>query len=234
MKTSNKILIALLITIFTVPLLLAYSLKSKMKKGEYTIVKRDNKRRDEHRRSGSFTAFKVVKVVAPRPGFLTCHINPSNAAMSYEYYNDQKDSIIVSNRNDTLYVTYLGAKDVTTEDGRRQDGELSIRLNLPPFNNLVVDGAVVVIDSLPASMSNLSISLSNRGVIKDGSKNSAKESAKVPAGKKEDVALQVAQTYGDERGRGDKPKMETLKNVSIEMLDLNMKDLLISCLLRRL
>src|SRR5438128_12559941 len=102
MKTSNKILLGLLVVVFTVPFLLASYLKSKMKKGEYTVEKYENSGNKENIRSGSFTAFKVVKVVAPVPDLLTCHLKQS-VNMNYSYYNDNsKDSVMVFTNNDTL------------------------------------------------------------------------------------------------------------------------------------
>ena|SRR5215218_5255738 len=168
MRTSNKILIGLLVVVFSVPFLLATTLKGKMNKGEYTIVKNDN-RSGGNTRSGAFTAFKVVKVVAPAPGILTCHLKLSTD-MNYKYYQPSKeDSVTVFTANDTLFIKYLHVN--TNAEERRDYSRTSIRVNLPVLNSLVVDGAVVIIDSLPGSLGNLSVTLKNRGVIQDGSEN---------------------------------------------------------------
>ncbi len=168
MRTSNKILLGLLVVVFSVPFLLATTLKSKMNKGEYTIVKNDN-RSGGNTRSGAFTAFKVVKVIAPAPDVLTCHLKLS-PDMNYKYYQPSKaDSVIVFTANDTLFIQYTQIK--TNGEERSDYRHTSIRINLPVVNNLVVDGAVVVIDSLPTSLSNLSVTLKNRGMIKDGTES---------------------------------------------------------------
>lgn len=183
-----------MVIVFTVPFLLASSLKSKIKKGEYTVQKNENIRSGDMR-SGSFTAFKVVKVLAPGPDFFTCHLKLSDN-MNYRYYNDgSKDSVMVFNSNDTLYINYVDGQRKTDQNDKRNFNTIEVNVNLPVFNNLVVDGAVVIIDSLPASMGNLSVTLKNNGVIRDGSENRARENAKVsPAKSIEKEGLQASET----------------------------------------
>jgi hypothetical protein len=234
MKTSNKILLGLLVIVFTVPFLLASSLKSKMKKGEYTVQKNENTRSgDMH--SGSFTAFKVVKVLAPGPDFLSCHLKLSQD-MNYRYYNDGKDSVKVFTSNDTLYINYVEGQRKTDQNDRRNFNNIEINVNLPAFNNLVVDGAVVIIDSLPASPGNLSVTLKNNGVIKDGSENRAGESAKVsPVENIETEGLQASETHEAEvSGASDIRKPGKVQNARLELLDRDMRDLLIYGLLFRI
>lgn len=234
MKTSNKILLGLLIVVFTLPFLLASSLKSKIEKGEYTVEKNENETNGGSMHSGSFTAYKVVKVVAPRPELLTCHLKLSDK-MDYRYYNgDSKDSIMVFTSNDTLYIKYTIAKVTGEKNESREYNSFMINVNLPAFNNLVVDGAVVGIDSLPASSDNISVTLKNRGVIKDASKNREEESAKVsPAAdvKNDKVSKSLkAQASID----SDKRKRVAAKNIHAEILDLDIRDLLIFGFLYRI
>lgn len=235
MKTSNKILLGLIVIIFAVPLLLAYTLRNKIDKGEYTIEKNYRSEGQRSKRSGSFTAFKVVKVVAPGPGFLTCHLKPSNT-MNYQYYNDRKDSIIVSNSNDTLYISYLGEKG-SVNQGRREHGDLSIEVSLPPFNNLVVDGAAVIFDSLPASMSNLSVTIKNKAVIIDGSKTTEQGApgfSRVNNDKKPEASQIASADKMKVVDDSDKGGLGIFQSTTLQMPDFNMRDFLISCLLGRI
>lgn len=232
MKTSNKILLCLVVIIFTVPFLLAASLKSKMKKGEYTVVKNENTR-SGNTHSGSFTAFKVVKVVAPGPDFLICHLKLSDN-MNYKYnLNTKEDSIIIFTSNDTLLIKYVTKKVITDQIEIREYNGTAIYVNLPAFNNLVVDGAVVVIDSLPASSGNLSVILKNKGEIKDGSENREKQSLKEsPAvSMQKEKTLQASEIYEAKiASKNEKLSMETIQNPGLEILDWDIKHLLfIAC-----
>lgn len=177
MKTSNKILLGLAAVVFTVPLLLAAALQSKIKKGDYTVEKYDNTE-PESMASGSFTAFKVIKVIAPDPQLLTCHLKVTDK-MEYSYNKgDRKDSIRVFTGNDTLYIMYVARQKKANKNERSNQGDFEINVNLPAFNNMVVDGAEVILDSLGASSGTLSVTLKNKGVIKDGSENRAENGSK--------------------------------------------------------
>lgn len=224
-----------MVIVFTVPFLLASSLKSKMKKGEYTVQKNENIRSGDMR-SGSFTAFKVVKVLAPGPDFFTCHLKLSDD-MNYRYFNDgSKDSVKVFTSNDTLYINYGDGHRKTDQNERRNFNNIELNVNLPAFNNLVVDGAVVIIDSLPASLGNLSVTLKNNGVIKDGSENRAGESAKVsPVESIEKEGLRALETHEAEvSGATDIRKSDKVQNARLELLNPDMRDLLIYGLLFRI
>jgi len=173
MKTSNKILLCLLIVVFTVPLLLAFNIKDKMKKGIYTIEKFDNYRNGKVT-VGTFAAFKVVKIVSPNPEYLTCVLRQSSE-MKFNYYKDfGNDSVVVSNNNDTLVIQYIALDKTPARDDERNWNAIHVSVAIPAFNSLVVDGAVVVIDSFPVA-GNMSVVLKNRGELKEGSKNGQQE-----------------------------------------------------------
>lgn len=196
MRTSNKILLGLIVIVFSVPFLLALSLKSKMNNGEYTIVKDEDLRGGISMHTGTFTAFKVVKVVAPGIEFLTCHLKFSEH-MNYKYnLRHIGDSIMVFTSNDTLFIQYIAAKVPTNENNIIEYNGTSIHVSLPVFNNLIVDGAAVIIDSFPASLDNISVKLKNHGEIKDRTEQTQQEHvhALPSATKKEDKALQASAT----------------------------------------
>jgi hypothetical protein len=189
MKTSNKILIALLVVVFAAPLLIAATLKGKIKDNIYTVEK-SKYYHEENLVSGSFTAYKVVKVIAPRPELLRCILTSSDK-MNFTYNKETaKESVMVFTKNDTLFVQY---DNKTTKAEKSSNGnwnnELTVRVNLPTLNSLVVDGAVVIVDSFQAASGNMSVVIKNRGELKDGSKKKPDEDVSkiAPANKVKDI-----------------------------------------------
>jgi hypothetical protein len=225
MKTSDKILLGLLIVIFTVPFLLATSLKSKVKKGEYVVKRYENRGSQGGLRSGSFAAYKVVKVISADPEFLTCKLTLSNK-MDYSYYHTPKDdSVEVFSASDTLFIKYKA--ETTNEKIRRGYNEKLVNVHLPALTNLVVDGASVIVDSLPAS-NNLSVTLRNNGEIKDGTEKRPQEAKPTTAvsTKKDKVAITKV----------DQPKVTSDKRSEVVMREtkpetLDFKELMIFRLL---
>jgi len=239
MRTSNKILLGLLVVVFTVPLLLAASLKSKVAKGEYTVEKFENAR-NERLVSGSFQSFKVVKVVAPKTDLLTCRFRASDK-MDYNYYKqDKKDSVTVSTINDTLVITYIPyeiAKEENKDENRDWERSYVVNVNLPALNNLIVDGAVVIIDSFPASPNNISVILKNKGEVKEGgnSKNERVERSVGVNNLKNKKTLPAAQTEkADVPADADKADFAMFKSSQIEMPELDIKELLVYNLFNRI
>jgi hypothetical protein len=231
MKTSNKILSGLIIVIFVVPFLLAATLKSKMKKGIYTVEK--NYAPDKGgTRSGTFTAFKVVKVIAPRPELLTCNLKQSDK-MSFDYFNDgSNDSLAVFTSNDTLYVQYIAQQEKSGQHESRGYGKIVVNINLPFINHLIVDGAEVILDS-PSAASGLSVSLKNNGEIKQGN-DSEKDAPPVSSIKKERV-LQELKTDKEEVVSVDENKnMGVVQNIGLKLIDFDVEDFLVYHLLNKL
>lgn len=221
MKTSNKILLGLIAVVFTVPLLLAAALQSKIKKGDYTVEKYDNAQPQKFT-SGSFTAANVVKVIAPNPDLLTCHLKVTDT-MSYNYYKgDSNDSVKVFTGNDTLYVMYIAGQKKANKNENSNNGHLEINVNLPAFNNVIVDGAEVILDSLAASSGTLSVTLKNKGVIKDGSENSEKNVSKAsPAAViKKDQIVPVSKTAKGKATKDSDIADKKIVNESLAAIDI--------------
>lgn len=168
MKTSNKILLSLLIIVIVTPLLLATSLKSKMKKGEYTIEKLSNSVDSSKIQKGTFASYKVVKVIAPN-GVLTCRLKQSNE-LRYNYYQENKgDSILVYNNSDTLFIQYATKLSKEQLNNGEYD-HVSMDVYIPSVDSLVIDGARVVVEFQTPPQNNMSIMILNNGELKDGSK----------------------------------------------------------------
>ncbi len=222
MKTSNKILLGLLLVVFAVPFILATNIKSKIKKGEYMVKNYENENKD-YKRTGSFSAFTVVKVIAPAPDLLRCHLQVSGK-MDYTYMNySGKDSVHVYTSNDTLYIKYVA--DVSTNND--QNG-FRINVNLPAFNNLVIDGAAVVLDSLPETTGNLSVILKNNGELKDGSKKTQEVSLRTTPAKTPSENLVADKLAANEfNNEKEDPILNIGKNKLRQLAEIDIKELLI-------
>lgn len=149
MKTSNKILAGFIIVIFLVPVFILMSFNSKIKKGQFTVVKREIYE-GGNSRSGKIKPYQVIKIVGPGfPGAFSCNLIPAEAASySYQNYNDQ-DSIKIEQVNDTLLLTYVNTR--YQPDNNTNSVEfihISVDLHLPVITNVIVDGADLNIDSI--------------------------------------------------------------------------------------
>ena len=232
MKTSNKILIGLVITIFAVPLLLAATLKSKMNKGIYTVEKNYVPGNRGDVRKGTFTAFKVVKVIAPRPEMLVCNLHQSDK-MDFSYYNDgSSDSLAVYTQNDTLYIEYFSQPGNGETQGNMGFGKIVANVNLPVFNRLMVDGAVVVMESAIANSDSLSVSLKNNAVIKEGHSKAGEITPPAPAVKVEKVEKKEITQVHLEELESEEGNLGVLENASIQLIDFSVKDVLINHLIK--
>lgn len=230
MKTSNKILIGLVITVFAVPLLLAATLKSKMNKGIYTVEKNYSPGNRGDVKKGTFATFKVVKVIAPRPEMLVCNFHQSDK-MDFTYSNDgTSDSLAVYTQNDTLYIQYLAQPENEDQQERRGFGKIVANINLPMFNRLMVDGAIVVMETSLANSDSLSVSLKNNAVIKEGSAM-ADEQIPPPPPIQEEKVKEVSQLNSEGLEPEDR-KLGVMENASMQLIDFSVKDVLINHLIK--
>jgi hypothetical protein len=166
MKTSNKVLTGFFIIIFLIPVFILLSFNSKIRKGEFTVVKNENGSKG---RGGSIAAHKVIKITGPgKENVFSCTIIPADSA-SYTYpdYYGQ-DDIKVEQKGDTLWVKYTGAAGADSTGRVYQHS--SINLHLPVMENIIIDGADVLIDSINGEANpQLFFQLNNRASIEFGS-----------------------------------------------------------------
>lgn len=239
MKTSNKILLGLIIVVFAVPLLIAASLKNKVEKGEHTVEKFENAV-NEKLVKGSFQPFKVVKVVAPKTELLTCRLRTSDRA-DYSYYkNGGNDSVKVVTVNDTLVIQYIPSAAVEPgHDNRDWERAFELSVNLPAFNNLLVDGAVVIVDSLPAASNNISVNLKNGGELKGANSGHNGEDAGISRSadlKKGDAIITSKANKAEVIAAAKNAAHEMFDGAGFKRLDvrLDLKDMLVYNLLDRI
>jgi hypothetical protein len=137
MKTSNKILLALAVLLFTIPLSLMVSFSNKIKNKDFVL------KQSEWLRHRNFVNAPVIRVSSDSRNWLECTIHHSDSA----YYTGQfsgEDSIAVSSSQDTLSFRLLA-------NGDHAD-PVSLDIFLPFNGRLVADGAAVTIDkgAIPA------------------------------------------------------------------------------------
>jgi hypothetical protein len=188
MKTSNKLLLAFLLLVFIMPLLMAVTLKNKIKNKEYVDLRSEDINSHVGIYQGSFSPYKVLKLVSPVKGVFTCRLHPSKTAHYYysRYYPGArpKDSVRIYNSSDTLYMEYTPYPDSVIQDGSNNESPMyfNIELNadLPSLEKLEIQGATATIDSLPDYLPLMEIILSDHAQLKIGEGGSKEESVTPP------------------------------------------------------
>lgn len=237
MRMSNKIFLGLILIVFTVPLLLAATLKSKIKNGEYTVVKNKDEN-EEHARKGTFTSYKVIKIVSPHPELLMCTFQQSEE-MNFKYNNyESGDSLTVFNQGDTLYIQFLAKPaDSENEQGENSNyGKTVVSINLPVVERLIVDGATVILDPAFANADSLSVTLKNNASIKAGKEKKEEVKIQEPlSGVENGEPKQISKVYQAGSGtRVDVNCMRIVRKATSEMVEITIKDILVNHLLHRI
>jgi hypothetical protein len=147
MNTSNKILTGFLLLVFLVPVFVLLSFKSKIRKGQFTVVKNEQYI-SENFRSGNFNAYKVVKLVGPSGRKLKCNLQYSDS-LYYSYtMNDSRDSVRVYNLADTLFIQYINKTATKDNTDVYSHDELYVDVKLPSMEQLVINNAEVNISGV--------------------------------------------------------------------------------------
>lgn len=161
MKTSNKILTGFLVVIFIIPFLAASVLKKKIEKGEYKVVKTEN-RNALNVISGPLDTVRVLDIAASDPGLLHCKLIPADSMKySYERYS-ATDTLTIYQKNDTLFIRH---PSIMAKADKSKLYYLHVNVFLPRFDNLKVDGASVFIDTLPNPSGTFTVTLKNGGTV---------------------------------------------------------------------
>ena len=151
MNTSNKILTGFLIVIFLVPVFILLSFNSKIKSGQFTVIKNEQSI-GANFRSGNFKPYKVVKLVSPPGRALKCNLQYADS-LYYSYnINNSQDSIRVYNLADTLFIQYITRKAEKDNKDVHSDNELYVEIKLPSVEQLVVNNAEATISDMNTSI----------------------------------------------------------------------------------
>jgi hypothetical protein len=169
MNTSNKILTGFLIVIFLVPVFILLSFNSRIKNGQFTVVKNEQSN-GANFRNGNFKAYKVVKLVSPPGRALKCNLQYADS-LYYSYnMNDSQDSIRVYNLADTLFIQYISKKAQKDNTDVYNDNELYVEVKLPSVEQLVINNAEAIISGMNASdTKNMLVEVYGTGLLNVGS-----------------------------------------------------------------
>ncbi len=171
MKTSNKLLLALVLLIFSFPLILMMGFKSALKHNRY-IVKSDNGYQvSAPHNVKPFTAIKLngmplnnnsgLKTYIKRGDQFNYHIRNYNAA---DPEQGRTDSCRISWAGDTLVVDYH-LKEPNTKSGSSFFYGVEIDITIPRAVPVIARGAAITIDSSTAALGAMSFLLSNEASL---------------------------------------------------------------------
>ena len=147
MNTSNKILTGFLLLVFLVPVFVLLSFKSKVRSGQFTVVKNEQYK-SANFREGNFQPYKVIKLISPEGRALKCNLQYSDS-LYYSYnVNDSRDSVRVYNLADTLFIQYINKTATKDNTDVYSHEELYIDVKLPLIEQLVINNAEVNISGL--------------------------------------------------------------------------------------
>lgn len=220
MKTSSKILTGFFIIVFLVPLAMFMSFKSKIKKGQYTLVRNDSFE-SINSRKGDLGSFKVVKLVGI-DGNLKVNLAVSKTP-HYNYSVDGSDSIKVFHAADTLIIQSTGmvkqshtiviesTGEVKQNQGNYYRNDLYIDLALTSLENIVAEDAEVFINANDSSIVKLvAIDLKANAALNIGQQDDHDPSRRT-------MPLHI----GELKVITDDAKLFIGKNVTVSQLELN-------------
>ena len=171
MKTSNQLIIAFFVIVFSVPFLMLVGFRKSIQKEEFTFVPYNN----QFSHKGEIKPYKFIKIVGPSRAVtvFSCRIIPSDSA-SYSYNTYQQtrpeDRVILKQAGDTLLVKYADT-DMQGARNNQQEYYISkhIDLYLPFLNEIIVESATVQIDSInTANNPQISFDLRNHANLELG------------------------------------------------------------------
>jgi hypothetical protein len=119
MKTSTTILVIFFAVVFLTPFLVALALTSKMKGGNFKVVKQDAY---ESSKKFKVADFKVLKLQSNSKEFRCSIMEDDSSFVSYPEWSN--DSVSLSSSGDTLMVSYVrtnGSEDIFTIEIHGQD-----------------------------------------------------------------------------------------------------------------
>jgi hypothetical protein len=159
MKTSNKILLALLSFLVLLPLLMLMGFRYKIAHDDYTVEHYDWMLNS--RKQYALQPAKFIKVQAPDSVQLRCQLS----ANAKDYYTlggySVNDSLASYRIGDTLLFKFIKGKP---DDDNRAETELNFSLYMAAYQHVLADGAQLTLDSLGVQDS-IQISLINNSSL---------------------------------------------------------------------
>lgn len=230
MKTSNKLLVLLIILVFVIPFLVGLSFQKSIRNDDYRLRKFGNQ--IIHR--GKYKPYKTVMITAPMTDVLTCYLRPSDPDSLYYSYTtyhgrESPDSVNVYNSGDTLYIQYVGGKRVTNFENGRRTGEqidytkVNVYLYMPVFDDIVVETGTIRIDSLGRSAR---VSLTNLGefyLAREGTRTVKKVITETKTGESVSVDSTYSGNFNKITITGDNGRFFIGANAWVRRLQLNLR-----------
>lgn len=230
MKTSNKLLVLLIILVLVIPFLVGLSFQKSIRNGDYRLQKWGNQ--IIHR--GKYKPYKTVMITAPMTDVFTCYLRPSDPDSLYYSYttyhgNKSPDSVNVYNSGDTLYVQYVGGKRVANFENDRRTGEaidytkVNVYLYMPVFDDIVVETGTVRIDSLGRSAK---VSLTDLGELylaQEGRKTVKRVITETKTGESVSVDSTYSGNFSKITVTGDNGRFYIGANAWVGILQLNLR-----------
>jgi hypothetical protein len=141
MKTSIKILLGLLLTIFMIPTIYLMAVGYKVRKAGY-------KPYDEAAiwKRVDIGPGRFIKVSSPDKEVLECKLVFSDKPhyMVWPYGTGGDDSVTIHQQNDTLFISYA---DINSGSGENNRYRKSVEVFVSDWQQLQVEGANIIIDS---------------------------------------------------------------------------------------
>lgn len=172
MNTSNKILTGFLLLVFLVPVFVLLSFKSRIRNGQFTVVKNEQYK-SANFREGNFKAYRVIKLVSPEGRALKCNLQYSDSLYYSYQINDSRDSVRVYNLGDTLFIQYINKTVTKDNTDVYSPDELYVDVKLPSIEQLVVNNAEVNIPGVNtgAVAKNMTVEVHGTGLLRLGEIN---------------------------------------------------------------
>ncbi|MFD2524213.1 hypothetical protein ACFSQD_00200 [Flavihumibacter stibioxidans] len=160
MKTSNKIMIGLLLVLIAIPASIMVAFSYKIKNDDFVILMWDQEARSVQPVKNA----ACLKLQAPEGVELQCTIRYADSIYYKRWNSTQNDSLFVSNIGDTLLFRYLPVADEPSQEER---GSINVEIFLPFQGLLMIDGADVTLDSIGASQ-NITVNMENNALLQIG------------------------------------------------------------------
>ncbi|GAB2670228.1 hypothetical protein GCM10027036_24740 [Flavihumibacter cheonanensis] len=163
MKTSNKLLVILLINLVLIPTTIMLALSAKVNSGNYVLGMTEMEK--EARAAKPISNTGLLKLTAPIGTKLECTIHYSDSVY-YRKYGSANERLSVENSGDTL-VFSLPASAENSQDEERNEIYLDLFM---PFNGLLMlDGATAKLDSVAAD-AEIEVAMQNNSILTLGNR----------------------------------------------------------------
>ncbi|WP_290796107.1 hypothetical protein [Flavihumibacter sp. UBA7668] len=200
MKTSNKILLGMVVFLVLIPASILVALSIKVKNGDYTIKMSEWEQLARTAKPITNTGF--MKIATPATTKLECTIRYSDS-IYYRKHGSNHDSLQVEKSGDTLYFTVI-SRDPKSEGTDKHEMFLDIFM---PFKGLLMlDGAGVTLDSVAADAA-ITVDMTNNSTLNLGQSN--------PDNKK---IIKFSSLFV----KGDQSKLVLTDNTSIDSVSINL------------